>query len=1076
MFSCKQTANGGNAFQRPTRAFLRLGRLVLFASLGATLFHGSGTDMMAQAQNYQEKRVVRSIVKSVADTSGVDRSLKVLGFPPENFLKRETWRSYRRWPDIRKLEGAYHAAEASASGAGGKLLNDMLWLTAGENLAIVDDPVFKRNIGKVSSDDLRKFQPKRFTFALPTADQFKIPLPKRMEDIVRAVIRHAWHIPGGMSSLARVCCGLNSDAVYKKMRTAETYEEVVAWALQEGEIPPELQKRLQNLVKHGLKHNAALAYDEALRVAAEELRTIRKSTVEARTMTKLLDENDVTVLHGTTAEVALARVVQRAGGGKLPKSVELLTQGLRGGLTSESTFARPSARIATQQFAAFQAREYKVLPSGPGRGNRRSSNALNFAKVKVRARGFGGVVLGDDVTAQAGLPIPLRFKWRTLDDNIKEARSLDSKFTWGYLVISFEDESVGVTVPMRARHVWSAATIVYTGVEGVVDPLDVGDGIDGEAAGLAGFVGARDYSFLEDGEVKKVANGARAFVLHPAILGYPLANDALLVDAVPFAFPRSLEDMVKTQIDQRGEIASGKVWEMFKTWLRDDDRSTYKFVDTPLTIMRTNSGVMYAVRTESPTSGPLSLRNRAFLTFQKFDLNGTPSQEESPPFYPLVPLLTEAWPNFERLNDFAEVLAFFRWLRAKNAQWEVGLKEPQRGPALTTLVAMDNDQPSLARSLFEINHSLAKRVQRLASTLLEDAPRSLIDLDEKIHQARVERLAAREAQQIWDEEAIANDFSTTLSNIRQEVSFLEEARRSPLLRRLLFQEAGDLITEDSDADLQSVIGSRLKELRKELEETEGQLSQTDEGKFLEELKEIEREAAERSPIKDEVLSKLHGIFVERQKAKEERDQFSFQTDEEKFVEKLGEIARDAAESGSINDEGLEKFYGVFVEWQKIREEQEQLSKRLELLNALLFDGNEVKEEVLLRWVATEVEQTEIAKADDQITALNSEILNDTTGWFRVLSEWWYRDRIQSNRDERNRIQSNRADLIAELQKRWPEVGIDLRNKVRVLADRSQKLAGDAEKEIESLAAKFTFPTFKDWYTLQYSYRVAVFEQ
>lgn len=950
MLNFQPTGNSETALPRPMPALLRLVPLSLLVLIVLNLFLVSVADLAAKDLDAEGKRVVRSIVTSVGGMSGVDRALKVLGFQPENFVQRETWQGYRGWPDIRKLEGAYHAAEAKVPESGGDLLNDMLMLTAKENLAITADRAFLQNIGQVSSHDLRNFRPRRFTFGLPTAKQLDVALPRQMKEIVRAVTRHARHIPGGMPSLVRACCGQSPEAVYRIMRTAETYEEVLTWALKEGEIPPELHRRLQNLVEHGLKHNVALAYDEALMAAAEELRPIGKSRARPPSL-KPRVEQDATVLPNTEPERALARIVQQAGGGQLPEGVELLTQDLQGALTADSTLARFSTRIATQQYVAFLARHYDVLPSRIGDGKTQASDALNFAKVRVRASGFGGVVLGNDIAAETDIPRPLRFKWRPLDDRITEARSFDPKFTWGYLMISFEDGSVGVTLPMRAQHVWSAATIVYTGLEGVVAPLEVGDGTNGEAVGLVGFVGRRDYNFLEDGQVRKVVDGARAFVLHPAILGYRLADDALLVDAAPFSFRKELEDMVRNWIDQRGDDASEKDWEMFETWLNDGDRTTYKFVDTPLTIMRANSGVMYAVRTESDTHRPHSLRNRAFLTFQKFDGKQKPAKEDSPPFfYPFVPLLIEAWPNFERLNDFAEVLAFFRWLRAKDAAWEVGLKEPQRGPALTTLIMKDKEQPRLARSPFEINYRLAERVHEVASTLLENAPQSLIHLNDKVHQARLDRLAAREAQQIWDDEPTANGLG---------------------------------------------MAERI-------------LSRTDEGEFLYKLKEMENDAAQRSP--------LH-----------------------KLLDKLS------------------------VEWEEIGKEHTKLSERVKMLNPEQDAGNELREEVLLRWIATETERKQIEEADRQIAALNTEISNDTTGWFPLFLAWWNRGRIQNNRDERDRIQSNRVDMIEELRKRRPEVSARLSNKVSILAER-----------IETLSPIFTTPRFKDWRALQLSYRDEVF--
>lgn len=173
---------------------------------------------------------------------------------------------------------------------------------------------------------------------------------------------------------------------------------------------------------------------------------------------------------------------------------------------------------------------------------------------------------------------------------------------------------------MRAEHVWAATTITHGGVEGVLEPLDVKDGKDGQPVGLAGFTGKRDFHCLDKEVVKRVEGGAKSFVVHPAAVGFSLGEDALLVDAVPFNFRTELERNV-TRRFKAGTVSGGEQeLRTFRNWLFDDDRSTYKFIDVPMTIDQSPSGVVYAARTDDGDGKwPASLRRQAFLTFQKLD-------------------------------------------------------------------------------------------------------------------------------------------------------------------------------------------------------------------------------------------------------------------------------------------------------------------------------------------------------------------------------------------------------------------------------------------------------------------------
>ena len=199
-----------------------------------------------------------------------------------------------------------------------------------------------------------------------------------------------------------------------------------------------------------------------------------------------------------------------------------------------------------------------------------------------------------------------------------------------------------------AQHAWSAISIVYEGVRGVVSPLGVGDGTDGTAVGLAGFTSRRPFHYLDDDHVERVEHAASTFVVHPSIAGRQIGEDTLLVDAVPFNLPDVLSDLYTTS-SMSGATEHRTTFDLpaFNAWLNDDNRSTYKFVDVPLTVGRHSDGTMLLERQDKSNARPqwtTRLRHEAFLTFQKFDLTGAPAEEEDPPFYHLVPSLNSRGP------------------------------------------------------------------------------------------------------------------------------------------------------------------------------------------------------------------------------------------------------------------------------------------------------------------------------------------------------------------------------------------------------------------------------------------------
>ena len=220
----------------------------------------------------------------------------------------------------------------------------------------------------------------------------------------------------------------------------------------------------------------------------------------------------------------------------------------------------------------------------------------------------------------------------------------------------------------------------------------------------------------------------------------------MLVDAVPFNLPDVLSDLYTTS-SMSGATEHGTTFDLpaFNAWLNDDNRSTYKFVDVRLTVGRHSDGTMLLERQEKSNARPqwtTRLRHEAFLTFQKLGpLRGAAAKEEDPPFYHLVPSLIQTWPCFARLNEFAKVLAYVRWLKANDASWEGVIPEPEKGPVLTSLIILGPDEYGSVDRSTDWSR-LAETVRERAAMMIA-ADQFAQRLNDTVHRFRVKRLHTR---------------------------------------------------------------------------------------------------------------------------------------------------------------------------------------------------------------------------------------------------------------------------------------------------------------------------------------------
>jgi hypothetical protein len=1025
--------------------------LILIASAIAVII-AAPTLSQAESLTQAHQKQIEIILNSARGPSAVTQALSRLGFQPgAEGVTGEPILGLKNWPDTRKLEAAFHMADAARAGSSESLLKDTMVIVARRNPAITAEEIFQTHIlydtayvqtpGSFTSADAKRFTPRSYTFKAVNATTLAEPLPRDFRAVIDVISTHGSH-HGKAVRFVHSCCRISPEEAYKKLRTSPDYSSLYEWALMKEAPPPTIETKVNRLVKAAVRQNAALAYEDALKSFAKAQHSsvnknlalnpssvddfIHRNPAPARTAANLVT--------GAPDEM-LTRVVAEVGGEGLPSAVEALSQALPSASGGGSSGQHTSSKVAARQFASFQSRAYQILPSQTSRATKAITprKTLRFRTARVRARGFGGVFLGNKVTWDSDVPAPVWFEWHSINN---EATTSDGEVPigeWGYLFIVTANGDAVVTRPMRAHQVWAAVTTVYTGIEGVVAPLFVGDGTDGEGIGLAGFTGRHDYHVLNGNIVENGFMTAVTFVVHPSISGYPLGEDALLVDAYPFNFPDQLDEMVEAAVNRQKDKESIEKLKMFRAWLNDEDRLTYKFIDVPLRIERSVAGVIYTIRDDSEEikNWPDRLRRQAFLTFQKFDKSGQPEEEENPPFYPIVPLLTQAWPSFSRLNDYAEILAIVRWLRVNEAVWQEGLEEPKRDATLTTLVIGDKVEPKLEPSLFEIKLDLAEQVLRQAENLVGQASPTYTSLNQQIHEARMRRLAAQEAIALYGLETIApSDQTDELLEAREKLLLWQDIEDMPVDQfRLMITQQGMDVSELSDVTLQRYIREQIRTNRKVVTFLKDQIANTTEGKFIGRLEAHEKALADESPLAE------------------------------------GRTAVRLKLVGSIPESEQVFCRTILMERENLLKERGEVMTDIEQLRGAKVSPDENSESVLLKWLATEGERAKTQVLRTQTRNLTNEIDDPNTGFFRRLKAKRNRSKAIKNREKiiSDLIMVRLNGKIGQLEKQADELNESAEEKTK-----------DADKEMERLINIAPLPKFEEWWQLQISFQNQVF--
>lgn len=790
----------------------------------------------AESQTLENLKIIERISQSVHNVREVESILSELGFNADALGDSAiTATDFAALPDAHKLRLAYLSTNASEPGSGDTLLREVMLATAKRNVEIIVDPIFVEAIvknndfvdivgsGQELANSVNRYASKRvFSFGTPSNETLAEPLPSEARRIIRSIVIHTPRTPSGMIEAILACCGLGAHEAMELLLKERTIDAVLERAIRDGTIPESIALRISELIQHSRQTNYAVEFDDVIQELLNDASSIED---HPNPFGEVISRRLIGLSEQATEIDPVSIAVQEIAGDSPPPALNQLSQA---GIDVPSTKSHNAARGA---YSSFVARSYNVWPTrndrSPGTGPA-SGGGLSFAAVTKSAGGFGGVVLGSEITSETPAA-PVYFEWYPT-----EVTTSDTDERLGVFIVEFDDQSHATTSLIRETHAFAAIRAVFDGVPGVINALDTENR---DAVGLVGYLypdrgppAGRDKVLnLESGVVtvfstdRDLERKVARFVVHPAITGLQLSDDALLLDALPF---------MTNLIPQLSVLQPG-----LQSW-QPPGRGTYKFTDVPTSVWLLKNNVLQLRRTVLPDDLPTwstELREVSFIGFQAYRYSDQrqliPMPTEVPPFYEQTPLLIDACPNFRRLNEFSQVLAYLRWLKTEGAERREEMPIVELGPSFTTLIREGNSL-TLDLPQYSLRQELINSIRVESNILLGPQATSLSSVLEPFHDSYFRVITLIEARERFGQVDLGNDASSLIdidfenfeSRLRNELaSALKSAGMisSKTQLRSDLVETLALVYSGSDIGERNALVSEIDLLNQEIEENFG---------------------------------------------------------------------------------------------------------------------------------------------------------------------------------------------------------------------------------------------------------------
>jgi len=328
-----------------------------------------------------------------------------------------------------------------------------------------------------------------------------------------------------------------------------------------------------------------------------------------------------------------------------------------------------------------------------------------FQAILGGAGGLGGVVFGNSVSSMPVIGKPIAIQW------IPSGNDSTSPDIPGRVMILFQVGRDGRRIviarsygPVRLEDAYAAYKIAFS-------ENGMANWSQGNAVGLFGLADRTETFDCNQSEIEN--KGVRwRVIMHPALTNLKLGWSAMMVDSLPIAR--------ETFAAQLTANADSQQRERIDHWMSSIP-GTWKFYDAPLEIRAAGGRIVL-----SPSDDRSVRARRSYLRVKGFlaDLGPLQAASFQQGFVELLPTILEASEDYARLNNFAAVLALFRWAAKNQATFAGAIPRPAEYPTAASLVIQQDDQFRAADEFTpdKVRSGLRAEVQRCLQTVTAEFP------------------------------------------------------------------------------------------------------------------------------------------------------------------------------------------------------------------------------------------------------------------------------------------------------------------------------------------------------------------
>jgi hypothetical protein len=668
--------------------FIRFLLLVLVTVISTTVAGAPSTN--------DERRAMQVLSEYAAgDSARADTMLSRAGYQPE--VASEVW---ERFPAIRKIEVAWNAAEQGTPGGGARLLAMMSRDLANSYDGVKHEPSLRGYLA---------MSPER-SIDFGAVPAVAVPDSRPPPAVRRAIATIAQYVDGGtlgsVHDVMTVYAGLSWEQAYDVARTSKSNEEALLRAF--GAIPrEESTSRLRRFAGVLGKLYPSLRYEEGLGWLWGPPGEPPPPPPTPPSPPRRPGPPGGPDTGGPSpggpgfngpGPGATGPDGPGPGGGSAADPLPAAAAG-RGG---------PGFPGEAETVAFENAARYRQLM----RETYAESGRVPLFDVMIEGlSGFGGVVFGNDV--RSSLPDAI--------SNVEYKR--EQRDPAGALLVHLRGGRTLVYSGVTDELILAAHRIAYVG-SAELGPAERGTGV-----GLVSLTMAPQVDSLlcrrnsgTSGVVVHPALESATFevVVHPALEGMDLGWSALVVDGAPIE-PNYI---ISRAHDLGDRVLEDSVRRLFDDMKYGED-GTWKVVDVPMTVLADGDAI---VMQRDGAAFPAALRSTAFIEMRTIGLDpmkallffgsrfmdgsdaGAPDPKAldamsrvddafAARFYRLVPALTRAMYDYDRINRFAAVLALLRLAKSEGASFSSPhLAQPSKHVPRAVRIDDDGIVPSLAVS------------------------------------------------------------------------------------------------------------------------------------------------------------------------------------------------------------------------------------------------------------------------------------------------------------------------------------------------------------------------------------------